>query len=152
MYNTVYMLRAGMASNDFGLIRCTPEWVEMTSFRSRSVESDLGYIEYVITLKHRESWQKALAVLESKARISSLCLELQKQLEMRYTAPPLPVDLAVGTTKRRSGRREDYDESHGTASVELADVDKSFSQTPGSDTVMPQMRQVLDMFENKKSK
>lgn len=96
------------------------EWIEMSAFRSTRVEADLGYIEYVVVLKHRESWQQVSLVLESKAAVSryvilggrecssvvllrvahykftscfSFCLELQKQLGLRYTAPPLPVNL-----------------------------------------------------------
>lgn len=34
------------------------------------------------------------AIGESKAEVSSFCLELSKKLEMRYLSPPLPVDLA----------------------------------------------------------
>jgi hypothetical protein len=35
-----------------------------------------------------------ITILESKAQVSSFCLELSKKLDMRYTSPPLPVDLA----------------------------------------------------------
>jgi hypothetical protein len=35
-----------------------------------------------------------ISILESKAQVSSFCLELSKKLNMRYTSPPLPVDLA----------------------------------------------------------
>jgi hypothetical protein len=33
--------------------------------------------------------------LESKAQVASFCLELSKKLDMKYTCPPLPVDLAL---------------------------------------------------------
>ena len=34
------------------------EWKGMVAFRSTDVRSDLGYIEYVIVLEARESWQQ----------------------------------------------------------------------------------------------
>ena len=42
----------------------------------------------------REAWQSLISILESKAEVSSFCLELSKKLDMRYKSPPLPVDLA----------------------------------------------------------
>ena len=42
----------------------------------------------------REAWQSINSILESKAEVSSFCLELSKKLDMRYKSPPLPVDLA----------------------------------------------------------
>ena len=43
----------------------------------------------------RESWQNVVSILVSKAQVASFCLELSKKLDMRYTSPPLPVDLAI---------------------------------------------------------
>ena len=42
----------------------------------------------------REAWQSLISIIESKAEVSSFCLELSKKLDMRYKSPPLPVDLA----------------------------------------------------------
>ena len=75
------------------------EWLNCSSIRSTRVEADLGFIEYVISLQHRDSWQHVGAILESKASVMSFCLEVQKQLGMRYVAPPTPVDLTVGNTR-----------------------------------------------------
>jgi hypothetical protein len=50
-------------------------------------------------LKHRDSWQNIGVVLQSKADVTSFCLELTKKLEMRYRSPPLPVDLNVATAR-----------------------------------------------------
>ena len=47
-----------------------------------------------LILIQREAWQNIKAIGESKAEVSSFCLELSKKLEMRYISPPLPVDLA----------------------------------------------------------
>jgi hypothetical protein len=38
------------------------------------------------------------AIHESRANLTSYCLEAQKQLDMRYTSPPLPVDLKVANS------------------------------------------------------
>jgi hypothetical protein len=45
--------------------------------------------------KHREPWQNITSILESKAALTTYCLEVAKQLDMRYRSPPLPVDLNV---------------------------------------------------------
>jgi hypothetical protein len=69
------------------------EWLNCSAIRSTRVEADLGYIEYVIVLQHRDSWQHIGVILESKAAVVSFCLEVQKQLGMRYVAPATPVSL-----------------------------------------------------------
>ena len=71
------------------------EWVALSRFRATRVEADLGYIEYAIDLQHRESWQNLASILMSKADLASFCLEVSKQLDMRYQAPSLPVDLTA---------------------------------------------------------
>jgi hypothetical protein len=57
--------------------------------------NEKGYVEYVICLEHRESWQNIGNILQSKADVSSFCLEVSKKLNMTYTAPPLPVNLSL---------------------------------------------------------
>jgi hypothetical protein len=71
------------------------EWLSLAGFRATRVEQDQGFIEYVIVLMHRESWQNIGPILNSTADVSSFCLELSKKLGMRYTAPPLPVNLSM---------------------------------------------------------
>ena len=71
------------------------EWRALTGFRATTVESAQGYIEYIIALQHVEKWQNIGPVLNSKAEVASYCLEVQKKLGMRYTAPPLPVNLGI---------------------------------------------------------
>jgi hypothetical protein len=55
-----------------------------------------------VHLIHRESWQSELAIYESKAEVTSFCLELSKKLNMRYENPSLPVDLTI-TNKNHQG-------------------------------------------------
>jgi hypothetical protein len=38
--------------------------------------------------------------LQSKADVSSFCLELTKKLDLKYRSPPLPVDLSIHSQKR----------------------------------------------------
>ncbi|GFH58160.1 hypothetical protein CTEN210_14636 [Chaetoceros tenuissimus] len=76
------------------------EFIKINGFRAVGVEADLGYIKYVICLQHVESWQNIGEVLNAKASVASFCLEVQKKMDMRYVAPPMPVDLSiVGTHK-----------------------------------------------------
>ena len=77
------------------------EWANFAGFRCTQVAAEQGFIEYVVVLMHREAWQNSGAILESKAEVSSFCLELSKKLEMRYSNPPLPVDIAL---VQRSGQ------------------------------------------------
>lgn len=67
------------------------EWLSLCGFRATVVEADQGYIEYIVILQHRESWQNFIPLYTSKAAVSSFCLELSKQMEMRFQSPPLPI-------------------------------------------------------------
>ena len=71
--------------------------MELTSdsLRATRVEADVGYIEYKIVVQHRESWQNIGPVLQSKADLSSFCLEATKKLDMKYESPPMPVNLST---------------------------------------------------------
>ncbi len=71
------------------------EWLKLAAFRATEVQADLGYIEYVVVLQHMESWQNIGDVLQSQASVASFCLEVSKKMEMRFTAPPMPVDLSI---------------------------------------------------------
>jgi hypothetical protein len=71
------------------------EWLSCSSIRATVVEANLGYIEYTISLQHRDSWQNVGNISASKAALMSFCLEVQNQLDMKYTMPYTPVDLTV---------------------------------------------------------
>ena len=79
------------------------EWLSLSGFRASKVEADLGYIEYVISCQHREGWQTVVPILQSKADLFSYCLEVQKQLNMRYITPSVPVDLNIGQRVTSAG-------------------------------------------------
>jgi Mechanosensitive ion channel len=69
------------------------EWLSCSSIRMSSVEGNLGYFEYVISLNHRDSWQQVGNILGSKAAVINYCLEVQRQLDIKYVAPATCVDL-----------------------------------------------------------
>ncbi len=98
------------------------QWVALVGFRATRVEADFGYVEYRIICQHREAWQnigthlkylqffyfccttnltkrqcsfKKGPILQSKADLSSFCLELSKKLDLRYVSPPMPVNLTT---------------------------------------------------------
>jgi hypothetical protein len=90
------------------------EWVVLLGFRATRCEPDLGFIEYIVVLQHRESWQNIGAILTSKADLTSFTLELSKQLGMRYHAPPLPVTLKMAGQDGGDNRTlaSDFDQSN----------------------------------------
>jgi hypothetical protein len=45
--------------------------------------------------------------LNSKADLSSFCLELQKKLGMKYSAPSLPVDLSLNRSQEVGSAQAD---------------------------------------------
>jgi hypothetical protein len=69
------------------------EWLSLNGFRPNQIVADKGYIEYALVVQHREKWQFIGQLLDSKANLQTYCLEVAKQLNIHYHAPPLPVDL-----------------------------------------------------------
>ena len=51
------------------------------------------FIEYEVIAQHVESWQIIGQVLQSRADLSSFCLEVMKQMGMRYNSPSMPVNV-----------------------------------------------------------
>jgi hypothetical protein len=41
--------------------------------------------------------------LQAKADVASFCLEVQKKMDMRYVAPPMPIDLSITGRKLLPG-------------------------------------------------
>ncbi len=71
------------------------EWIKLGNFRATAVEADLGYISYILVLNHVEKWQNLGIILVSHAKVASFCLEVSKQMDMRFIAPPMPIDLRM---------------------------------------------------------
>jgi small-conductance mechanosensitive channel len=139
-YSKVKLFRKAVES----FVRERPrEWICLSAFRATRVETDLGYIEYAVTLQHRESWNMVTEIFQSKADVSSFCLELQKQLEMRYHAPALPVDLAMNMTA----------ESNDTNVATGENTSNKLPTTPTSrESLDDNVRAIARMFESKKAK
>jgi hypothetical protein len=117
------------------------EWVALTQFRSTRVEADLGFIEYAIDLQHRESWQNTASIVMSKADLASFCLEVSKQLDMRYTPPSLPIDLNV---KDRVGVDHPKDTTSQTES-QLGNKESSVLSSQN-----PDVRAIAALFDRSK--
>jgi len=79
------------------------EWLSLNGFRCNRFYHERGYVEYILVVQHRDRWSNVAQVLDSKANITSYCMEVAKQLKMDYTAPPLPVDLRYDPGRHDSG-------------------------------------------------
>lgn len=90
------------------------EWLSLNGFRANRMVPEKGIVEYALVIMHRDSWQMIGQVLDSKANLTSYCMEVTKQLGLSYRAPPLPVDLTYskdGADKRDSVTEEVDNES-----------------------------------------
>lgn len=94
------------------------EWSQFNGFRATRVEMELNFIEYVICVTHREIWQNAGPILQSKADLDSFSLEVSKKLNLRYHNPPKPIHLSI--TKRGADEDEVRDETYNLAQVQEA--------------------------------
>ena len=114
------------------------EWLALAGFRATQVATEQGFIEYVIVLSHRESWQNIGTILQSKADVASYCLELSKKLDMKYTAPSLPVSLSLfgpGGDQQSQSDHISWNED-SVPEVQMGD------ESPKT----PDMKAVADMF------
>jgi len=102
------------------------QWSALNGFRATRVEMELNFIEYVIVVTHRELWQNAGPILQSKADLASFSLEVSKRLGLRYEQPPKPIHLAL------AGRDVDNGGIDG--------IDDASSRSSG-------LQQVRDMFK-----
>ena len=119
------------------------EWLSCSSIRSTRVESDLGFIEYSVNLQHRDSWQQLGNILESKASVMSFCLEVQKKLGMKYTAPHTPVDLTMTNPNMLSSLLQGESGNIPGSPAPLT----SPQQVARDRTQSQEIRQIADMFE-----
>jgi hypothetical protein len=113
------------------------EWLSMLGFRATTVEAQEGYIEYIVVLQHRESWQQVTPLYMSKAAVSSFALELAKQMDMRYVSPPMPILLQQQQVPQASST---------TGSVTGPNLSDRATPVAG---LHPDMRSVSAMFEKR---
>lgn len=86
------------------------EWIRLVDFRSTRVETDLGFVEYVLILQHREKWQNLGAILTSRGDVFTYAVELQKALHMKYRAPRVPIDIRRVETESSGQSQNDSTE------------------------------------------
>jgi len=114
-------------------------WVKCCAIRTSRVEADLGFVEYTLVLMHRDSWQHISPILGNKGEVMSFCLEVQKQLGMRYIAPPTPVDLTMKNPQLLSSLMQ------GTAGINPASSDHAGPQQESGNELVDLSR-IVDMF------
>ena len=116
------------------------EWLALNGFRATQVAAEQGYVEYVIILSHRESWQNIGAILQSKADVASYCLEVSKKLDMKYTAPALPVNLSLlGLESEQQQQKSDI----GSLNMDsIPDMD-----TGSQSSMSPDVRSIAALFK-----
>ncbi|CAJ1957660.1 unnamed protein product [Cylindrotheca closterium] len=73
------------------------EWLAFNALRVLGVYTEKGYILMELVVQHREAWQNAGAVYDSRGNLVSFCNEVQKLLGMQFKKPPLPVDIRNGS-------------------------------------------------------
>jgi len=78
-----------------GTSACTLEDSNLNVCRASEVAIDQGFVKYIIILQHRSSWQELGAVKQSHADVQSYCLELTKEMDMRFQMPVVPVNLSM---------------------------------------------------------
>jgi hypothetical protein len=69
----------------YGHVKARPrEWLKPVSFRLDKVSVDDGYVEYVVFLQHRESWQQIGAIKDSLAAVQRYSLQLSFSLGIAF--------------------------------------------------------------------
>lgn len=80
------------------------EWLLLTGFRLSCIDTSLGYVQYKVTLQHRESWQQVAALQNSLADVQRHAVNVSKSMGMNYSSPVLPMEIQsldfVGMTNR----------------------------------------------------
>ena len=123
-YSTILIFKAAVQK----FIEDRPqEWADMVGFRNSRIEPQENFVEYVVVLQHRLSWQNLGSVLESKGAAQTFCVELLNQMGLHYTAPPKPIQIRIGNEgkdEEMNGSREDEKEEEKQG-VEGEDVPRS---------------------------
>ena len=90
-------------------------------------------------------WQQNVGpVLQSKADLSSFCLEATKKLSMKYESPPMPVNLTTSGSLDLSGMFQEEDNRPRGESIGEGKSQKSLSAED--------LQEVANLFEIRKTK
>lgn len=71
------------------------EWICFDDFRATDVNASLGYIEYLVSVVHRESWAQWSQIRISQSDLMRFGVELSKKLNLTYSQPTLPIDIRL---------------------------------------------------------
>ena len=102
------------------------QWANLLAFRNTRVEADLGFSEYIVHCEHRESWQQNSALKESKATLSAFALELMKKMNIRYRAPPMPVEMTMRQSDAQALQFADFPPPRARTATDPADGNTDF--------------------------
>lgn len=83
------------------------EFLQLNGLSACSIEVERGFVEYILSVQHLESWQNMGAVWQSKVALTRFCHEESKRLEMRFTRPVLPVTVKVAKDAIASSELKD---------------------------------------------
>lgn len=62
----------------------------------------IRYVAYTVVLQHQDSWQNIGNILTSRGKTATFVFEKSRELQMRYIAPSLPVELTLGNKRESS--------------------------------------------------
>ncbi|KAL7563999.1 hypothetical protein ACA910_007117 [Epithemia clementina (nom. ined.)] len=85
------------------------EWQDTFAFRTNRIEAQQNFVEYMVVLQHRWSWQSLAYILEHKAVVETFCVELQKQMNCHYKAPSKPIHI-----RRKPGDADNNNNNNNT--------------------------------------
>ena len=68
----------------------------LVAFQCDSIDTKLKVAQYSIRIRHRRSWQDAIAVLRNRGELIVFCIELGKDLGINNVQVPIQVE-AVNT-------------------------------------------------------
>jgi hypothetical protein len=102
------------------------EWLAFNALRVLNVFTDKGYIQMELVVQHREAWQNAGAVYDSRGNLVSFCNEVQKLLGMQFKKPPLPVDIRSGSAlESLDGLTHERRPSAGVSETRAGDTEQA---------------------------
>jgi hypothetical protein len=100
------------------------------------------FIEYELIAQHVEQWQIVGQVLQSRSDLSSFCLEVMKQMDMRYMSPSMPVNVTLESSLSKSKSSE----SKNNKTKYETTVDDDLSDD-GRETQVPTFKALTKLFE-----
>jgi hypothetical protein len=64
----------------------------LVAFRCDSIDTKLKVAQYSIRIRHRRSWQDAIAILRNRGELIVFCIELGKELGINNVQVPIQVE------------------------------------------------------------